>query len=1063
MDTHRDVGPPQKQAGYVFGLAIALLIFSITLRGASAPTAGLVGYWNFDEAGGTTVLDGSGLANNGTLSGAGVTRVAGKVGSGALKFDGISGKVTIPGTSSLNQTSSFTLTAWLRVAAFTATYQTPLIKGTTSACAYWLQMAGTHPSIGFGAGTTSNCSSYREHVVSNVTWQQDVWHHAAVVFDDASNTFAFFLDGTRVFIISQTSAPLSSAEALVFGQSTNAGDNYERMNGQIDEVRIYNRALSAQEVLDVFGDTGSSSSTDVQPPTVPTNVSAAAASTTQINLSWTASTDNSGVAGYRVYRSGTQIGASISTSYSDTGLQPGTSYSYTVAAYDYVQNTSAQSSPPATATTFPSAGGGSPPSVSMTSPASNAIVRGTFVSVDASASDNVGVVGVQFLLDGNSLGAEDTASPFHTTWNSTQTADGGHVLSARARDAAGNRTTSAPVIVRVDNLPPTGTISINGGASGTNSAAVTLAVSATDAGSSVTSMRFANSGGSFSASQPYATTASWTLTSGSGSKTVLVQFRDASFNWSQSFQSTIVYDPDPPSISFSQPNNGASVAGSVTVAASASDSVGVASVQFYLDGNAIGSQDTTTPYQTTWDATTASNGAHTLAATARDAAGNAASASISVTVANGASSGGGVYPLRLSGDGRSLVDQAGQPFFINGDTAWSLIAQLTREDADVYLSDREQKGFNLVMVNLIEHRFASQAPANIYNNSPFSPAGNLAAPNEAYFAHADYVVRKAAEKGIIVLLAPLYLGGGCNSEGWCTEVRNSSSSTMRAWGRYVGNRYKTFPNIIWLIGGDTDPVASGVGSQVLDFVAGLREYDTTHLMTAHNASEQSARDVWNGQSWLNINDVYTYQSTSSKALSQYNRSPFMPLFLIESAYENEHSSTPQSLRNQAYSAILSGATLGHIFGNCPIWAFGAAPSFCTPTNWQQQLNSTGSRTLAYVGQLFTSRAFTQLRPDQSHTVMTAGYEFGSTYASTSRTADGNTVIAYLPTRRTVTIDLTRVTGSLARAWWFNPGTTQATLIGDFPTTGTRTFTPPVDGDWVLVVDNADLGLSAPGN
>jgi len=971
MDTQRDVCP-QKQFVCVFVLATAFLIAVATLCAAAPPpTAGLVGYWNFDEANGLTVLDASGLGNNGTMSGAGVSRVIGKVGTGALKFDGISGKVTVPGTSSLNVTGSFTLTAWLQFEAFTATYQTPVIKGSTSACAYWLQLVGTHPSIGFGSGATTNCSSYREQVVSTATWEQNVWHHAAVVFDDAANTLAFFLDGTRVLLVSQTAAPLSSAEALVFGQSTNASDNYERMKGQIDEVRIYNRALSTQEVLDVFGDTGSGSSSDVQPPSVPTNVSAVAASASQINLSWTASSDNAGVAGYRVYRGGTQIGATISTTYSDTGLQAGTSYSYTVAAYDYVQNTSAQSSPPATATTLSSTRDSRAPSVSMTSPAANTIVTGTTLSVDASASDNVGVVGVQFLLDGNALGAEDTASPFHTTWNSTQSSDGNHLLSARARDAAGNRTTSTTVAVRVDNLPPTGTISINSGASSTNSTTVTLTLSATDAGSSVTSMRFANSGESFSTSQPYATTASWTLTSGSGSKTVLVQFRDASFNWSPSFQSTIVYDPDPPS--------------------------------------------------------------------------------------------GSGPSLRLSSDGRSLIDQAGQSFFINGDTAWSLIAQLTREDADVYLSDRQQKGFNLVLVNLIERWFASHAPNNIYNNPPFSPAGNLAAPNEAYFAHADYVIRKAAEKGIVVLLAPLYLGGGCNNEGWCSEVRNSSSTTMRAWGRYVGNRYKSFSNIIWLIGGDTDPVASGVGSQVQAFVAGLREYDTTHLMTAHNASEQSARDVWNGQSWLNINDVYTYQSTSSKALTEYNRSPFMPLFLIESAYENEHSSTPQSLRNQAYSAVLSGATLGHIFGNCPIWAFGTAPSFCSPSNWQQQLGSTGSQTLAYVGQLFTSRSFTQLRPDQSHTVMTAGYQSGSTYASTARTADGHTVIAYLPTRRTVTLNLAQVTGSLARAWWFNPGTAQTTLIGDFPTTGTQTFTPPVNGDWVLVVDNADLGLSAPGS
>ncbi|MHB8624537.1 MAG: Ig-like domain-containing protein [Sulfuricaulis sp.] len=92
------------------------------------------------------------------------------------------------------------------------------------------------------------------------------------------------------------------------------------------------------------------SNADTQPPSVPTNVSASAISSSQINLSWTASTDNVGVTGYKVYRNGTQIATATNTLYSNTGLSPATSYSYTVAAYDAAGNVSAQSSA-ATATT----------------------------------------------------------------------------------------------------------------------------------------------------------------------------------------------------------------------------------------------------------------------------------------------------------------------------------------------------------------------------------------------------------------------------------------------------------------------------------------------------------------------------------------------------------------------------------------------------------------------------------------------------------------------------------------------------------------------------------------
>src|SRR5215472_12615967 len=94
-----------------------------------------------------------------------------------------------------------------------------------------------------------------------------------------------------------------------------------------------------------------------------------------------------------------------------------------------------------------------PPTVSMTAPSNGATVSGT-VAVSANASDNVGVVGVQFRLDGASLGAEDTSAPYSVSWNTSGAANGTHTLTATARDAAGNSTTSATVTVTVNNGPP---------------------------------------------------------------------------------------------------------------------------------------------------------------------------------------------------------------------------------------------------------------------------------------------------------------------------------------------------------------------------------------------------------------------------------------------------------------------------------------------------------------------------------------------------------------------------------------------------------------------------------
>ncbi len=96
------------------------------------------------------------------------------------------------------------------------------------------------------------------------------------------------------------------------------------------------------------------------------------------------------------------------------------------------------------------AGDTRPPSVAIAAPAGGASVGGT-ITVAANASDEVGIIGVQFQLDGASLEAEDTATPYSVTWNTTSYSDGPHTLTAVARDAAGNETTSTAVTVTVSN------------------------------------------------------------------------------------------------------------------------------------------------------------------------------------------------------------------------------------------------------------------------------------------------------------------------------------------------------------------------------------------------------------------------------------------------------------------------------------------------------------------------------------------------------------------------------------------------------------------------------------
>jgi hypothetical protein len=791
-----------------------------------------------------------------------------------------------------------------------------------------------------------------------------------------------------------------------------------------------------------------------------------------------------------------------------------------------------------------------PPTVHVTQPANGATVSGSTV-ITAVASDDRAVTAVQFLLDGQPLGAPDAETPYAAAWDTTGATEGEHTVSAVASDAAGHQTAAAPVLVTIVNPDTTAPIvTVTQPASGaTVSGSVAVTATASD-DRTVTVVQFLLDGAPLGAPDveaPYAV--AWdTTTASEAAHTLSAVASDAAGHQATAPPVTVTVtrpDTTPPTVSILTPE-GTVLSGSEVLTADASDDRGVASVQFLLDGLPLEAPDLEAPYSVPWDTLAAPDGDHQVSAEASDAAGNRTlAAPVTVTVANtgqpsapagvtaAAPSTGSVvltwtassddvsvagyrvyrdggllasvsrckhvdfglaplsthayevaafdgdgnesarsaavsattppvvpfrYPLAASADGLSVVDQDGRPFFINGDSAWSLIAQVPKDDAELYLENRRQKGFNLVLVSLIEHRYATNAPSTIDGIPPFLTPGDFTTPNEAYFAHADWVIDKAAEKGIVVLLDPLYLGWECAADGWCGEVARSAPGAMQGWGRYVGQRYRNRPNIIWLIGGDTDPVVNQVDDEVREFVAGLREHDTTHLVTAHNHCEDSAREPWPNEAWLTLDNVYTYYDSYLETAQSYGRTPPLPLFLLETAYENWYT-TLLFLRAQAYWAVLSGATSGHIFGNCETWGFGAG--YCTGS-WKAQLDSAGSSQLSRVGRLFTSRAFQELVPDTAHVVLTGGYQSGDTLATTARTRDGSTVIAYVPSRRAVTIDMAKVSGSAADAWWFDPRSGQATFVGAFPTSGARAFTPPDANDWVLVIDDSSRSLPAPG-
>ena len=418
------------------------------------------------------------------------------------------------------------------------------------------------------------------------------------------------------------------------------------------------------------------------------------------------------------------------------------------------------------------------------------------------------------------------------------------------------------------------------------------------------------------------------------------------------------------------------------------------------------------------------------------------------------------YPLKISQDGRTIVDQSGTPFFINGDTAWSLIGQVSKEDAELYLKDCAEKGINSVVVTLVEGHYADNAPANFYGVQPFLSPGKLRTPNEEYFAHADWVISKAAEYGIQLVIAPLYLG--CCSDGWLSDLQTKNSEADARWyGRWIGDRYKNFPNLIYVWGNDMNP--GNVRSKIRAMAEGVKARDPAHLQTFHAAPENSALDQWSAsETWLDINVTYTYEPVQNKSLQDYNRQPYLPYFLFESQYERDfYNADAHQTRKQAYVAVLSGAG-GHHYGNNPLWHMNGRPGDSGNT-WKNHLDAPGRSQLVHVRRLFESRDWHELVPDQAHSVVTNGFGTGDNFVAAAMTSDRETAIVYFPGNRPVTFNFDAVAGQDKQAWWYDPRNGSVAELSLANRKGLQSISPPTNQDWLLVVDDADSGLPPPGS
>jgi hypothetical protein len=427
------------------------------------------------------------------------------------------------------------------------------------------------------------------------------------------------------------------------------------------------------------------------------------------------------------------------------------------------------------------------------------------------------------------------------------------------------------------------------------------------------------------------------------------------------------------------------------------------------------------------------------------------------------------WPLKIDATGRHLESQNGTPFLIAADTAWCMVNGLTDSEIDTYLAARKAQGFNAIQFMLMAKHSGCAAgggSTDRYGHAPFATGdADWSIPSEAYWARVDTILNKVKAQDMLALVTPAYLGYTCydSTQGWCAVMDAQSAQRMAGFGTFLGNRYSFQGNIIWIAGGDANPMAySGMDAKVDALMSALAAADISgQIVTGHAGRHVSAFQGFGTHAWLTMNSAYDGESCPDASMApqiatEYARAPVQPLLSIEQLYDQEGASAA-CLANQFLWSALGGG-VGQSYGNGVVWNFAAS--------WNDQgtgINSPLALVHTNSAKLVRSRKFWLFAPDYAHSAVVAGYGSGSATVAASRASTGETIMAYIPVSGTaVTIDMTKLSGTTATAYWYDPIAGSATLIGSYATSGTRSFTSPGPAR-ALILDDASKQYPAPAS
>ncbi|GCE15914.1 apiosidase-like domain-containing protein [Tengunoibacter tsumagoiensis] len=429
--------------------------------------------------------------------------------------------------------------------------------------------------------------------------------------------------------------------------------------------------------------------------------------------------------------------------------------------------------------------------------------------------------------------------------------------------------------------------------------------------------------------------------------------------------------------------------------------------------------------------------------------------------------------LKVSDNRRYLVTEDNQPFFWLGDTAWELFHRLSREEAHDYLENRSQKGFSVIQAVILAEVDGLHTP-NPYGQIPLFN-DDPTTPNEAYFQHVDAILQIAEEQGLYIGLLPT----------WADKIRPAWAANSKVifthenayiYGRYLGERYRNATNIIWVLGGDRS--SDGLEEFWAQMAAGLKEgLGHPSLMTFHPMGGYSSSAWLQQADWLDFHMLQSGHNnhdnpTWEMIAHDYALLPVRPTFDGEANYEDHPVNwrpelgyfTDYDVRKQTYRSIFAGG-FGITYGHQSIWQMYqekrepvAAPLY----HWRAALDRPGAFQMLHVRNLLLSRPFLTRIPDQK--LLISEHAVPAKYVVATRDSEGSFAFVYLPVaNQKVHLDLSSLSSSRLKIWWYNPRTGEPMLYGEIERSSSFSIRSPDNGpDWVLVIDDGERNSPPPG-